>query len=192
MSIKLMSQVWELELPHNEKLVLLALTDHANDNGFCYPSIARVAWKCDYDRRTVQRIVRRLQNRGIVTIAEEATPTRTPTYRVCLDDIPVKAPFEGGGNLTPPTQDEGRQDGAGGAANRTEGAARQSRGGGRGAALTVREPSEESSEKQNLGALAQKKTKEPCYYCDSPMLDEGDQLVCSNIDCLHVMVVKAS
>jgi hypothetical protein len=191
-SIKLMSQVWELELPHNEKLVLLALTDHANDNGFCYPSIARVAWKCDYDRRTIQRIIRRLQGRGIVTIAEPATPTRTPTYRVCLDDIPVKAPFEGGGNMTPPPHEGGRQDGAEGAAKRTGGAAPQSEGGGADDALTVSESSRESSKKQNLGASAQKKTEEPCYYCDSPMLDEGDQLVCSNIDCLHVMVVKAS
>jgi hypothetical protein len=44
MSIKIMAAVWELNLPQNQKLVLLALADHADDRGTCYPSVARIAF----------------------------------------------------------------------------------------------------------------------------------------------------
>ncbi|WP_373885605.1 helix-turn-helix domain-containing protein [Snodgrassella alvi] len=33
-----MAKAWELDLSQGEKLVLLALCDHANDDGICYPS----------------------------------------------------------------------------------------------------------------------------------------------------------
>ena len=36
MSIKIMSQVWELDLPHNAQSIFLALADHADDDGYCY------------------------------------------------------------------------------------------------------------------------------------------------------------
>ncbi|HRO13303.1 helix-turn-helix domain-containing protein [Amaricoccus sp.] len=43
MSIKLMSAVWErLELDPYERLVSLSLADHADDDGLCYPSVARL------------------------------------------------------------------------------------------------------------------------------------------------------
>ena len=46
MSIKIMSQVWELDINHSEMIVLLAMADHADDDGQnCYPSNAYLAWK---------------------------------------------------------------------------------------------------------------------------------------------------
>ncbi len=40
MSIKIMTAVWNLDLPDSEKLALLALADCANDEGLCWPSMA--------------------------------------------------------------------------------------------------------------------------------------------------------
>ena len=41
MSVKIMSQVWELDIDHSEMIVLLAMADHADDDGQnCYPSNA--------------------------------------------------------------------------------------------------------------------------------------------------------
>ena len=47
MSIKLMSLVWELsqvnsEINRDDKFLLLALADHANDDGECYPSLSKI------------------------------------------------------------------------------------------------------------------------------------------------------
>ncbi len=58
-----MSLVWELDLPQNLKFVLLGFADHANDNGLCWPSIKRIAWKSGYSERQVQHIVRKLRDK---------------------------------------------------------------------------------------------------------------------------------
>ena len=66
MSVKIMGAVWELKLGKFQKLVLLAHADHANDEGICYPSIGRIAWKTELDPRTVKRINRGLRERGLL------------------------------------------------------------------------------------------------------------------------------
>lgn len=67
MSIKLMAAAWEMDIPQTEKMVLLCLCDHANDNGVCWPSVASMARKCSVSERSVQRAIRALRNRKIVT-----------------------------------------------------------------------------------------------------------------------------
>lgn len=69
MSDKAKGRVWELDLPHNEKWVLLAMADHADHEGNnMYPGHALIAYKTDLNPDTVQRIVRRLLNRGILAL----------------------------------------------------------------------------------------------------------------------------
>jgi hypothetical protein len=78
MSVKAMAQVWGLNLPQNEKFVLLAMADHADHEGQgIRPSTARVAWKTGYSERQVRRIVDALVTRGVlsVTSVREGRPT---------------------------------------------------------------------------------------------------------------------
>lgn len=72
MSIKVMSQVWELDLPSSEKMILLALADHANDDGVCAPSFSRIAWKCGVSKDTVKRAVKSFLPSGLVSKIREA------------------------------------------------------------------------------------------------------------------------
>lgn len=60
MSVRVMTAVWEIDLPDSEKLVLLALADCANDEGFCWPSMATLARKCSKSDRTVQTAIKAL------------------------------------------------------------------------------------------------------------------------------------
>lgn len=63
MSIKLMTAVWESDLPYNLKHVALAYADSAHDDGTsCYPSIAYIAWKTGYQPRSVQAVTRLLES----------------------------------------------------------------------------------------------------------------------------------
>lgn len=62
-----MSLVWELELPDSEKIVLLALADCANDEGLCWPGMASLVRKCSKSERTVQYMMRRLEEAGHMT-----------------------------------------------------------------------------------------------------------------------------
>lgn len=63
-----MSQVWELDLPRDEKIIALAFADHADDDGVCFPSVGRIAWKCGYSGRSVQRKVQGLIDLGILVV----------------------------------------------------------------------------------------------------------------------------
>lgn len=68
MSVKVMAQVWELDLPQPLKLLMLALSDWADDHGGnVYPSMAYVAWKVGASKRTAQRQMRLLERVGLVS-----------------------------------------------------------------------------------------------------------------------------
>lgn len=67
MSIRIMTAVWErTDLSSTQKLVLLALADWANDEGLCWPSINRLAVKASMAGRSIQRIIRELEDAGFV------------------------------------------------------------------------------------------------------------------------------
>lgn len=111
MSIKVMSQVWELDLPATDKLILLGFADHANDEGICRPSFARIAWKCGISRETVKRTVRRLQESpGILAKIAEAGGHGYPPVRQILTAKGVR--------LTPFASDLGRSNGGHGQGER--------------------------------------------------------------------------
>lgn len=72
LSIKIMSAVWELDLPRDEKIVLLAFADHADDDGVCWPAVERIALKCGYSERSIQRKLGPLQDRGLLVEMDPA------------------------------------------------------------------------------------------------------------------------
>jgi len=60
-----MSKVWaESQQKSNELLLLLAIADNANDNGYCWPGIEYLAEKTRVSRRTVIRLIKRLEDSG--------------------------------------------------------------------------------------------------------------------------------
>jgi len=86
MSVKVMGLVWDLELPRNEKFILLAYADHANHEGKnVFPSVKLIAKKTGYDHRSVQRITRKLENRGLL-LEDGKGPKGTKRWRI---PIPV-------------------------------------------------------------------------------------------------------
>jgi len=72
MSIRLMTQVWELDLPLADKMVLLVIADHASDDGTnSYPSVGTIARKSSMSARNVQRCLSRLEGQGLVSIQRQ-------------------------------------------------------------------------------------------------------------------------
>lgn len=67
-----MTDVWALQLPDSQKIVLLALADTANDEGHCWPSMLTLARKCSKSQRTVQGVIKTLVEAGHVTRRERA------------------------------------------------------------------------------------------------------------------------
>ena len=90
-----MADVWTRDLPHDEQAVMLAMADHAHDDGSrCFPSVARIAWKTGYQERSVRRTMAELRKRGVL---ELVTPGggrgRSSRYQIHVDRIPKKPPL---------------------------------------------------------------------------------------------------
>ena len=69
MSIKAMNWAWEQNLSPGSKLVLMALADNADDQGYCWPKIKTIAAKCCVSERTAQRLVKDLLDSGLLKIS---------------------------------------------------------------------------------------------------------------------------
>jgi hypothetical protein len=98
-----MTKVWEHEFPANQQLVMLALADHANDEGSqIFPSIERIAWKTGYSTRSIQRVIRDLQEAGILCVVRKANRYRPTEYSIDWSKAIQKAPYiQGCQDVTP-------------------------------------------------------------------------------------------
>jgi len=64
-----MSAVFDSDtLKPTERLILLCLADHADDQGRCYPSIRRLSQRTGLSERAVQSNIRKLQDSGYLSI----------------------------------------------------------------------------------------------------------------------------
>jgi hypothetical protein len=61
-----MTWAWEQELPGPQKLLLLALADHAGEDGKCYPGQMRLAEKCGVTDRSIRATIGKLEDTGLV------------------------------------------------------------------------------------------------------------------------------
>lgn len=106
MSAKASGRVWDLDLPHNKRLVLLAMADHADHEGRnIYPSTDLIAWKTGYSSRQIQRVIDTLIADGILVVVEKARQQRPVTYALDFSAGKIKEPFQGRQNVIP----QGRQ-----------------------------------------------------------------------------------
>lgn len=71
MSTIIMSLCWPLQgMSGPQKAVLISLADNANDEGVCWPSVARIAERTCLAERTVQAAVKWLTQVGILAVRE--------------------------------------------------------------------------------------------------------------------------
>jgi hypothetical protein len=95
LSALLMGQVWTLALPRSERDVLLALADHAHDDGTsARPGVPYLVWKTDLARSTVISALRGLEERGIIVpVVEGGGRGNVTEYHIDLLKGPKKEPF---------------------------------------------------------------------------------------------------
>lgn len=96
MSIRLMNKVWDMQLPASQKIVLLALADQANDEGYCWPAIPTIARRSSKSERTIFAMLVDLENAGHLSRKQR---TGTSTLYVIHPVI-----NEGDENFAPPAK----------------------------------------------------------------------------------------
>jgi DnaD/phage-associated family protein len=95
MSIKHMSIVWDSSSHSgNALLVLLAIADHANDEGICWPSISTIAKKARISERQTKRIIQDLADSGEIEIVKRGDGRGHSTIYKLKGDT-VLSPFSG-------------------------------------------------------------------------------------------------
>lgn len=102
MSVRMMSLVWEMDLPTSEKMVLLVIADHADDDGEnAWPSMATIARKASVSERQAQRLVKSLASSGFLSVEDQAggrrdmrNDRRPNRYTVHLNGVTSTTPRE--------------------------------------------------------------------------------------------------
>lgn len=102
MSITASKWAWEQKISPSEKLVLLVIADHADDQGgSAFPSLERMAQRTGLSRRTVIRAVQALANAGLVAVGKmRGRINACNTYSLALKGV-VTPCHSGSDTVTP-------------------------------------------------------------------------------------------
>lgn len=93
-----MNWAWQQRLAPNLKLILMALSDAADDDGVCWPSVTTLAKKCNVSTRTVRR--------GLQSLIESGLLDSEPRYRNDGSNSSNRYRLQlGGGDKLSPTPD---------------------------------------------------------------------------------------
>lgn len=93
MSAKVMGRVWDLKLPQNQLIVLLAMADHADhEGGSIFPGTPLIAWKAGLSEKQTQRIIKGLVASGIL-VEQSAKPGQKKVYRIDFSKATFKTPL---------------------------------------------------------------------------------------------------
>lgn len=88
MSVEALSWAFQQDvIPAAKKLVLIALANRADEDGYCFPGYKKLAENCSMDRRTVIRHVKDLELDGLIEITSRQREDGADTsnlYRLCL------------------------------------------------------------------------------------------------------------
>lgn len=86
MSVKVMSLVWDSDLPTNQKMVLLAYADSASHDGRdIYPGHKRMSTMTGYVRQTVAKITDQLLETGVLVQVAAGHRGQRAEYVIVLD-----------------------------------------------------------------------------------------------------------
>lgn len=103
MSIEVVRKVFEGSLAMvSDRLMLLALAEHANISGECYPGIDRLAKWCNTTPRNATRLINNLVAMGELRVRRCAGPKGTNLYQINLQALTRLSPPDKA--VTPDTQ----------------------------------------------------------------------------------------
>lgn len=118
MSVKALTWAFDQPISATDKVVLLALADHANDLGECWPSVSLLMQRACVGERTVQRALQSLEESGFIVRERRRRENGSDTsnlYRLMFTkvsqgvsaEISVDQRGSGGVNLAPHPKGEG-------------------------------------------------------------------------------------
>lgn len=92
MSTIIMTACWPLQMSPAQKAVLVSMADNANDEGVCWPSVAKIAQRTCLSERAVQNAVSWLLANGYLRVSDRAG--RSSVYQIILPQVSAQPPQE--------------------------------------------------------------------------------------------------
>jgi hypothetical protein len=96
MSVHISSLVWnDTSTEGSERLLLLALADMSNDEGYCWPSVERLRLRVNLkNSRSVQKLMASLEQKGLLQrhFQYSEKGQRTSLFRVCVESLVASEP----------------------------------------------------------------------------------------------------
>ncbi|MBU6189481.1 MAG: helix-turn-helix domain-containing protein [Betaproteobacteria bacterium] len=97
MSIRATAWAWTVQCAPTAKLVLVALADHADETGLCWPAVASLVNKTGLSERAVRSALRSLEAAAVITLGRGDGRGHTSRYVLCINGSSLKpapdAPF---------------------------------------------------------------------------------------------------
>ena len=88
MSIKVSTAVWQgSRHKSGNLLVLLAVADHADDEGFAWPGVPLLAREARLSERHTRRCLNELKASGELEVLPNQAPSGGTLYRICIDQL---------------------------------------------------------------------------------------------------------
>lgn len=84
-----MARCWGLQMKPTAKSVLISIADNANDEGYCWPSIAKICERTCLGRTAVINAIRLLEEIGL--LKADRSNGRHTTYQFELEHLPAIA-----------------------------------------------------------------------------------------------------
>lgn len=89
MSVRISTKIWESNLSKNDMLVMLALADCADDDGYAYPKTTYLAWKTGLVRQTVTYILTDFRQKQYL-IGNPSKGDESTRYQIAVHNLPAK------------------------------------------------------------------------------------------------------
>ena len=106
MSVEALSWAFQQDVtPAAKKLVLIALANRADEDGFCYPGYKRLSSQCSMARSTVILHVKALEEQGLITIYSQTRENGSDTsnlYKLSLNGVGSEIRTPPGPRFGPP------------------------------------------------------------------------------------------
>lgn len=102
MSIRIMNDAWDLDIPSSEKLVLISLADQANDEGVTWPGKASMMRRTGLSKATIKRTLGSLRDRGLLSWAHRDRDNgskRSNRYQIDVERVAAAATEARGGGV---------------------------------------------------------------------------------------------
>src|SRR3990167_3409781 len=122
-SNKAQAWAWQVEIGGVAKFVLVALADHADDKGICWPGARGLAAKCGVTERTIRANLKQLAEQGLIEAEERKRDDGSQASNRYYLNMEISSPWGvnasyGGVNVSPRVEEGG------------EGGVKQIQGGG--------------------------------------------------------------